>query len=188
MHQLDLWPEIRPGPSHQLTASKLADADCEFRHFELRLEMQPLRLFELFGPVRSEAEREAGELLDQHGDRRRIRAEMGMEMLDTIPPSPSRENRRLEEIGDMQRKAAIRPPTDADGCAQRREKGAGTRNQEMKRATDEDKSARGDDEVRRPISRTSSGSTKDSDPGRSAYLTTSTPSRSRARISLRMKV
>ena len=75
---------------------------------------------------------------------------MGMEMLDTIPPSPSRENRRLEEIGDMQRKAAIRPPTDADGCAQRREKGAGTRNQEMKRATDEDESARGDDEVRLP--------------------------------------
>jgi hypothetical protein len=69
-------------------------------------------------------------------------------MLNAIPSSPTRKNRRFGEIGDMQHNAAVRSPADADGCAQRREKGEWASEKEMEDASCEDQGARGDDEIR----------------------------------------
>jgi hypothetical protein len=73
---------------------------------------------------------------------------MRMEMLNAIPSSPTRKNRRFGEISDVQRNAAVGSPADAERCAQRREKSEGASEKEMEDAPCEDQGARSDDEIR----------------------------------------
>ena len=74
-------------------------------HFQTKLQRNwPIKFF---GTVNGEAVHRAAEGIDQHGNRRRIGSEMGMNMLDLCLDKPAQQHTRFGKINQMMSDTAI---------------------------------------------------------------------------------